>query len=63
MKKMYWRKSKTLAMLANRRQWNVEFNPLYTPETEITTEAGVYLATEAMFDPNGNSLNYYIITE
>jgi len=43
MKKMYWRKSKTLAMLNNRRQWLREFDPVDTPELEITTENGVYL--------------------
>ena len=37
MKRMYWRKQKTLAMLANRRQWNVEYLPAYTPEVEINS--------------------------
>jgi hypothetical protein len=40
MKKMYWRKAKTLAMLNNRRQWNREFLPAYSSEIEIQTEDG-----------------------
>ena len=63
MARMYWRKQKTLAMLANKRQWEREFDPTQTSATEITTENGVYLATEALTDPNDNSLNYYIIAE
>ncbi len=42
-----WRKAKTLAMLANRRQWLMEFNPVYTSEIEIQTESsGAYIITE-----------------
>jgi hypothetical protein len=43
---MYWRKAKTLAMLANRRQWAREFDPVETTELEILTEQGVYIRTE-----------------
>ena len=50
-------------MLANRRQWGREFDPTQTSATEIQTENGFYLATEALVDPNDNSLNYYIIAE
>jgi len=60
MKKMYWRKSKTLALLNNRRQWSREFHPPYTPELEIQTEDGLsYIVVEssATHEPN------YIITE
>jgi len=46
MKRMYWRKQKTLAMLANRRQWNMEFLPTWTPEYEIQLESGEFLITE-----------------
>jgi hypothetical protein len=56
MKKMYWRKSKTLAMLNNRRQWLREFDPVDTPELEITTENGVYLITETS---DAATPNYY----
>ncbi len=42
-----WRKAKTLAMLANRRQWSREFNPSYSSEIEIQTESsGAYIITE-----------------
>mgnify|MGYP003634491984 CR=1 FL=1 len=63
MPKMYWKKQKTFAMLANKRQWERGFDPRNTLETEITTESGVYISTEALFDTNNNSLNYYIIAE
>ena len=46
MKKMYWRKSKTLAMLTNRRQWQRDFDPTQSAELEIETEDGVYVITE-----------------
>ncbi len=46
MKKMYWRKSKTLAMLANRRQWQREYSPSESSEVEIKTENGMYIRTE-----------------
>jgi hypothetical protein len=63
MARLQWRKQKTLAMLANKRQWEREFDPTQTSATEITTENGIYLATEALTDANDNSLNYYIIAE
>ena len=63
MARLQWRKQKTLAMLANKRQWEREFDPTQTAATEITTENGIYLATEALYDSNDNSLNYYIIAE
>jgi len=37
-KQFHWRKQKTLAVLANRRQWRDDFDPVYTSATEITTE-------------------------
>ena len=58
-----WKKKKTIAMYLNRRQWEREFDPTQTTATEITTENGIYLATEALYDANDNSLNYYIIAE
>jgi len=63
MAKMYWKRQKTFAMLSNKRQWERGFDPRNTLETEITTESGVYISTEALFDTNNNSLNYYIIAE
>ena len=63
MARLQWRKQKTLAMLANKRQWQRDFDPTETAATEFTTENGLYLATETLFDANDNSLNYYIIAE
>ena len=58
---LYWRKAKTLAMLANRRQWGREFFPPWTTAQEIEMEhlSGYYLVTQAS-DPATPS---YIITE
>ena len=63
MQKMYWKRQKTFAILANKRQWEREFDPTETSALEIQTENGFYLATEALVDANNNSLNYYIIAE
>ena len=59
MSRMYWRKAKTLAMLANRRQWAREFDPVETAELEILTEQGVYIRTET----SSSATPEYIITE
>lgn len=45
-RRLPWKKQKTLAMLANRRQYLREFDPSATSETEIMTEGGIYLITE-----------------
>jgi len=63
MPKLSWKRKKTFAMLANKRQWEREFDPTLTSALEIQTENELYLATETIFDPNDNSLNYYIIAE
>ena len=63
MAKMWWKRQKTFAMVANKRQWEREFDPTETSALEIQTENGFYLATETLFDANNNSLNYYIIAE
>ena len=63
MAKMWWKRQKTFAMVANKRQWEREFDPTQTSALEIQTENGFYLATEALVDANNNSLNYYIIAE
>ena len=63
MAKMWKKKKKTFAMVANKRQWAREFDPTETAETEFTTENGFYLATETIIDLNNDSLNYYIIAE
>ena len=63
MAKMWWKRQKTFAMVANKRQWEREFDPTETLALEIQAENGFYLATETLFDANNNSLNYYIIAE
>ena len=40
MSRLPWRKSKTLAMLANRRQWQRDFDPTQSAELEIEIEQG-----------------------
>ena len=56
-----WRKAKTLAMLANRRQWGREFFPPWTTAQEIEMEhlSGYYLVTQASVSGTPT----YIITE
>jgi len=63
MAKMWWKRKKAFARIANKRQWEREFDPTETAATEFTTENGLYLATETLFDSNDSSLNYYIIAE
>ena len=60
-RRLQWKKGKTLAMLANRRQWIREFEPLETGPYEIEMEhlAGYYLVTEA----SDSASPTYIITE
>ena len=60
-RRLYWRKAKTLAMLANRRQWDREFDPIESGPYEIEMEhlAGYYLVTEA----SDSASPTYIITE
>ena len=61
MPKLSWRKQKTLAMLANRRQWGREFYPPWTAATEIEMEhlSNYFLVTQASTE----ALPAYIITE
>ena len=59
MAKLQWRKAKTLAMLANRRQFQREFDPDESSESEIELEQGGYLVIESS---QVNTPNY-IITE
>ena len=57
MSRLPWRKSKTLAMLANRRQWERDFDPAESAELEIETEDGVnYIRTETS---TASSPEYY----
>ena len=41
MAKLFWKKKKTLAMLANRRQWAREFDPSESSELEIQLEDAI----------------------
>jgi len=59
MARLQWRKQKTLAMLANRRQWQRDFDPNESSEAEIELEQGGYLVIESSQAASPN----YIITE
>ena len=61
MPKLHWKKKKLLTILANRRQWEREFDPDESSAMEIEMEhlAGYYLITEASSSSSPN----YIITE
>ena len=57
---MYWKKKKLLTILANRRQWQREFDPTETTQMEILLENGIdYLVTQASLDYTPT----FIITE
>jgi len=58
---MYWKKKKLLTILANRRQWQREFDPTESTAYEIEMEhiTGSYLVTQASTPSAPN----YIITE
>ena len=58
-KRLPWRKQKTLAMLANRRQFQREFDPDESTAQEIELEQGGYLVIESSQAATPN----YIITE
>ena len=59
--RLHWKKKKLLTILANRRQWEREFDPDESTAVEIEMEhlAGYYLITEASSSSSPN----YIITE
>lgn len=59
MSKLHWKKQKTLAALANRRQWLREFDPTETSALEIQLEQGGYLITES----SDSALPVFFITE
>ena len=58
---MYWKKLKTLAMLANRKQWQRDFDPYETAAQEILmehlTKHWLVIESSVIGTPN------YIITE
>ena len=59
MARLQWRKQKTLAMLANKRQWEREFDPNESSALEIQLEDGNYLVRESSITATPT----YIITE
>jgi hypothetical protein len=61
MARMWWKRRKTFAMLANKRQWERQFDPNESSALEIEMEhiSGSYLITEASSSSSPN----YIITE
>ena len=60
MKRLHWRKAKTLAMLANRRQFQREFDPTQSSEIELIAEDGVMLFRTETSTP---AVPEFIITE
>ena len=64
-KRYHWRKQKALATLANRRQWQRDFDPEETNALESTLENGNYLVDEARIDLNAQPFeqSVYIIAE
>jgi len=59
MPKLHWKKKKLLTILANKRQWEREFDPDESSAQEIELEQGGYLVIESS---QANTPNY-IITE
>ena len=60
MPKLHWKKKKLLTILANRRQWQREFNPNESTAQEIEIEqGGYYIVTQASVSATPT----YIITE
>jgi len=61
MARMWWKRKKLLTVLANRRQWDREFDPVETSATEILMEhlAYHYLVIESSVSGTPT----YIITE
>ncbi len=60
MARMWWKRKKLLTVLANRRQWEREFDPAESSALEILLENGTdYLVTESSVSGTPT----YIITE
>ena len=61
MPKLHWKKKKLLTILANKRQWQRDFDPDESTAQEIEMEhlSGSYLITQASSSSSPN----YIITE
>jgi len=59
MPKLHWKKKKLLTILANKRQWEREFDVNESSALEIELEQGGYLVIESSV----SSTPTYIITE
>jgi len=59
MPKLHWKKKKLLTILANKRQWEREFDVNESSALEIELEQGGYLVIESSQAASPN----YIITE
>ena len=57
--RLHWKKKKLLTILANRRQWQRDFDPDESTAIEIEMEQGGYLVTQASISATPT----YIITE
>ena len=57
--RLHWKKKKLLTILANRRQWQRDFDPDESTAVEIEMEQGGYLVTQASISATPT----YIITE
>ena len=60
MKKVHWKKQKSIGMYLNRRQWERDFDPNETSALEIELEQGGYFITTESSSP---AIPNYIITE
>ncbi len=60
MSRLPWRKAKTLAMLANKRQWERDFDPTQSAELEIEIEQG---GSYIIIETSDSATPDYIITE
>lgn len=59
-KRFHWKKKKDIGMYVNRRQWEREFDPTQSVQSEIEIEqGGYYIITEGSNSATPN----YIITE
>ena len=59
MPKLSWKRQKTFARLANKRQWERDFDPNESSAQEIELEQGGYLVRESSVSGTPT----YIITE
>jgi hypothetical protein len=58
--KLHWKKQKLLTILANRKQWQRDFDPAETAAYEIEIEQG---ASYIILETSTSAVPNYIITE